>query len=223
MIPKDLKKRVLVFDTETAQLGDHVCEIGFSLFEDGQMKREWGTFVKPQVPIDPGSMAVHHITEQDVENAPTFADIGWYVYDQLNMADIHVAYNYEYDRLVLEREFARVGITFPLKPMIDPFILFKQWHKYNKGKTLIKAAEVYGIPYVGAHRAMNDSTVTGKVLFKMAATKTGFPKDIRKFVAKQRQWVEAQFIDFYNYKASQGAQGDELPTQPNYSYYEIQI
>jgi DNA polymerase III epsilon subunit-like protein len=102
--------------------------------------------------------------------------------------------------------------------MIDPFILFKKWNKYNKGKKLTDAAVKYGVPYTGAHRAVNDATVTGKILFKMAATKPAFPNKLDKYVKLQRQWIEEQFIDFKNYRKSRG---QELPTPPNYSYYEV--
>ncbi|MCK5602819.1 3'-5' exonuclease [Candidatus Pacearchaeota archaeon] len=218
MIPNYLKGYVLVFDTETAYLGDHVCEVGFSIFKDTNLVHEWNTLVKPLVPIDPEATKVHKINDSDVEDAPTFAEIVGWVTGNLTAADVHVAYNYEYDRGVFENEFKRLGMKFPIKPMIDPFILFKQWHKYNKGKTLIKAAEKYGIQYVGAHRASSDATVTGKVLFKMAAIKTTFPKTIKSFLTKQRKWVEEQYIDLNNYFKSQGKGEIDKPV---YEYFEV--
>lgn len=217
-IPKYLKGNVLIYDTETAQLGDHICEIGFSLFQNAKLVAEWGTFVKPVVLIEPGASNVHNIFAKDVEDYPTFAEIAWWIFNILNIYEIHCAYNYDYDRSVLENEFARLGMTFPVRPMIDPFILFKRWHKYNKGKKLINATQVYGIPYVGAHRAMNDSTVTGNLLFKMAATKPAFPKTLSKFINTQRKWIEEQHLDFTAYRKSQG---QELPTPPNFEHYEV--
>lgn len=219
-IPKELHKDVLVFDTETATLGDHVCEIGFSLFRDGQLIREWGTFIKPTIPIEAEASNVHHIYDSDVDEAPSFADVAWYIYNILNSADVHVAYNYQYDRKVLQNEFSRVNMNFPIRPMVDPFIFYKQYHKYNKGKTLVKAAEFYGIQYVGAHRAMNDSTVTGHLLFKMAATKTNFPKTLKGLISKQRQWIELQYLDFSKWLASKG---EPPPDEPTYEYYEVQV
>jgi DNA polymerase III epsilon subunit-like protein len=218
MIPQYLKGYLAIFDTETAVLGDHVCEIGFSIFKGAKLVHEWNTFVKPLVPIDPEASAVHKIVDGDVADSPTFAEVAGWVLGNLASADVHVAYNYEYDRKVLENEFGRIGLKFPLRPMVDPFILFKQWHKFNKGKTLIKAAEKYGIPYVGAHRAVNDATVTGKILMKMAATKTTFPKTIQNLLEKQRKWVEEQYIDLNNYMISQGR--GEID-KPNYEYFEV--
>ena len=218
-IPTALNGAVLVYDTETAELGDRVCEIGFTIFQAGEVVMEWGTLINPTVPIDPEASNIHHIMDKDVMNMPTFADIAWLIHSNLSMADVHVAYNYTYDRGVLEKEFARVGMSYPIKPMVDPFIFFKQYNKYHKGKTLIKAAERYGIPYVGAHRAVNDATVTGKVLFRMAATKVDFPKDIKALVKKQRQWVELQYNDFREY--CERVKRD-LPDQPNYAHYEVE-
>lgn len=220
MIPNFLKGTVLVFDTETAILGDHIVEIGFSLFQNTVHIQEWGTFIKSPIPIDPEASAVHKITDADIEDAPTFADIAWWIWNTLNIYDIHCAYNYDYDRGVLINEFRRVGLEFPLKPMADPFILFKKWHKYNKGKKLVNAAQKYGIPLIGAHRAMNDSTACGNILFKMAATRSTFPKTLDKFIKLQRQWIEEQFLDFTAYRKSKG---QELPDQPKFEYYEVTV
>src|SRR5690606_38498262 len=126
------------------------------------------------------------------------------ILSMFSIADVLVAYNYQYDRAVFENEFSRLNIKFPKKPMIDAFILFKQYNKFNKGKKLINAAEAYGIPLLGAHRAVNDATATGKLLFKMAATKTNFPKTLNSFIKKQREWVEAQHKDINKYLASKG-------------------
>jgi len=218
MIPDYLKGYVSIFDTETAVLGDYVCEIGFSIFKNAELVHEWNTFVKPPIPIDPDATEVHKITDADVADAPVFAEIVGWVIGNLSAADVHVAYNYEYDRRVLENELRRLGIKFPIKPMVDPFILFKQWHKYNKGKTLIKAAEKYGIQYVGAHRAVNDATVTGRVLLKMAATKPAFPKTIDDLLKKQRKWVEEQYIDLNNYMVTHGRGEIDKPV---YEYFEV--
>lgn len=219
-IPDFLKGNVLVYDTETADLGDDIIEIGFSLFQDAKLVNEWGTLVRPRVAINPEASKVHKIYERDVESYPTFAEIGWWVYNILNTYNVHCAYNYDYDRGVLEKEFDRINIKFPVKPMLDPFILFKKWAKYNKGKKLTNAASKYGIPYVGAHRAMNDATVTGRILFKMAATKTTFPKNLPVYIENQRRWIEEQHLDFAAYRKSRG---QEPPTPPNFTFYEVAL
>jgi len=216
-IPDFLKGEVVSFDTETAQLGDHIIEIGLSIFRNAELVYEWGTYVKPTVPIDLKATEVNHITERDVEDSPTFVDICPILMNYLRAADVFIAYNYDYDCGVLNNELTRLGIPYPKKPIVDPFILFKMYHKYNKGKTLIKAAEKYGVQYIGAHRAVNDATVTGRVLFKMAATKPDFPKDLITYMKKQRQLVEEQYNDLNSYFIKVG-KGSIDP--PNYSCYE---
>lgn len=213
-----LKDYVLTFDTETAVLGDHVCEIGFSLFHNGIMIREWGTFVKPIVPIDPEASKVHQIYDKDVESCPTFREIAPWVYGVLNSYNIHCAYNYEYDRGVLENEFNRINMKFPIKPMIDPLVLFKRWFKFNKGKKLKDAAEKLGISLIGAHRAMNDATATGNILFRLAATRNDFPKSIDSFLKKQYQLIEHQYEDFVEYRKKVNK---DPPDPPRLQYYVI--
>lgn len=217
MIPDYLQKDILSFDTETAVLGDKVVEIGFSLFRNMKSIYEWSTFINPGISIDPEASKVHKIYNSDVSSSPTFKDLAWCIYNTINAADIIVAYNAPYDLAVLEKEFTRLDMVLPKKPIIDPFIWYKFWHKFAKGKTLVKAAEMYGIPLVGAHRACNDATATVEILFKMAATKTNFPKSIDKLMKKQRELAESQFIDLQAYFIKVG-KGKIDP--PEYKYYE---
>jgi ATP-dependent DNA helicase DinG len=217
MIPPYLLGDVLCFDTETALLGDRVCEIGFTLFRNARVVHSWSMYLNPTIPIDPEASKIHNIYDKDVDSSPTFKDVAWCIYNNLSAADIYVAYNYEYDRSVIGKEFERVGIKWPIRPMIDPFILFKHKHKFNKGKTLINAAEKYGIPYVGAHRANNDALVTGNLIIKMFATQNGLPKTLNDLLKKQRVWVEEQYIDLNNYFISKGKPPID---KPNLAFFE---
>ena len=198
-IPSYLQDFVVSIDTETAVLGDHVIEVGISIFKGGELISEYGTLVKPIVPIDPKASEVHHIYDKDLIDAPSFADIAQNIHNSISFANVMLAYNWDYDATVLNKEFNRLGIKLPNKPMVDPLIFFKQYHKFNKGKKLIDAASKFGIKYIGAHRAVNDATVAGRVLFRMAALKPDFPKTLKDLVVKQRQWIELQFKDYDSY------------------------
>jgi len=217
MIPSYLKQDILCLDTETSVLGDHVCEIGFTLFRNTEQVSSWNSFVKPGIPINPEATKIHNIKNEDVENSPSFNDLSWFIYNNMNAADFWCMYNADYDIGVLKKEFERLGMKLPPKYVIDPFILFKRWHKFNKGKKLVNAAETCGIPYVGAHRAGNDAAVTGRVLFKIAATRTDFPKTIVDYVKKQRKWCEEQFEDLQAYFVKVGRGPID---KPNYAFYE---
>lgn len=77
-----LNQRLRVIDLETAGDGPHdVCEIGWqdiSIGADGQwqLNEERGAhFVKPGRPISPDTMAVHHIRDEDVADAPFWNEI----------------------------------------------------------------------------------------------------------------------------------------------------
>jgi len=217
MIPGYLNQDVLCIDTETSVLGDHVCEVGFTLFRNCEPMSSWNSFIKPTIPIDPEATNVHHIKDTDVEDSPSFKDLSWFIYNHMNSADLWCMYNADYDIGVLKREFARLDMKLPKKYVVDPFILFKKYAKFNKGKKLINAAEKYGIQYVGAHRAGNDAAVTGRVLFKMAATRTDFPKTLNDYIKKQRKWCEEQFEDLQAYFLKVGKGPID---KPNYAFYE---
>ena len=82
---------VLCFDTETALLGDKVCEIGFSLFRNAKVINEFSMFINPGMPIDPEASNVHNIYDSDVKDAPYFKDVPYIVYNTINSADIILA------------------------------------------------------------------------------------------------------------------------------------
>jgi exodeoxyribonuclease X len=74
--------RLLVVDTETTGTGpeDQVIEIsvrGRELHEDGTLfKRwKWHSLVRPSCPIAPEARATHHVTDEELEKAPTMEEL----------------------------------------------------------------------------------------------------------------------------------------------------
>ncbi|MFH3281362.1 exonuclease domain-containing protein, partial [Enterobacter kobei] len=83
-----------VIDTETTSLEGSVLEIASVDIVDGVICNPMSDFVKPTEAISFESMAIHHITEDMVADAPLISEvIGRYL-----GADAYVAHNAKFDK-----------------------------------------------------------------------------------------------------------------------------
>ena len=73
------KKEIeIVLDTETTGLDytrERIIEFAAVRLENGKIKDEFQTLINPQQHIRKSSMAVHHITEEMVADAPTEEEV----------------------------------------------------------------------------------------------------------------------------------------------------
>jgi exodeoxyribonuclease X len=83
-----------VIDTETTSLEGSVLEIASVDIVDGVICNPMSDFVKPTEAISFEAMAIHHITEDMVADAPLISEvIGRYL-----GADAYVAHNAKFDK-----------------------------------------------------------------------------------------------------------------------------
>jgi DNA polymerase-3 subunit epsilon len=67
-----LTRPLIIFDLETTGIGPdaRIVEIGFQRYTAEGMDKEWRSFINPGIPIPPETTEAHHITDEDVANAP---------------------------------------------------------------------------------------------------------------------------------------------------------
>lgn len=160
---------VAVLDFETTGPDPQTCfpvQVGIvrCFLGDSEPWVRLDTLVNPGVPIDPGATAVHHITDEQVANAPRWLDM---VDEIVRLLDDHllVAYNLPFDWQILRRGVIASGRDASVLPFggLDPLVGYKVAHRYEKGKKLVDAAAYYGETF-GAHNAAEDARVTAKIL-----------------------------------------------------------
>lgn len=104
-------------DIETTGLDPkthRICEIAIVRFRgDGRIESEYSTLVNPQRRM--AASDIHRITDQDVADAPTFAQIAHDVAHYLSGAVV-VAHNLAFEDKFLRAEFRRVGFKPPRWP-----------------------------------------------------------------------------------------------------------
>ena len=164
---------ILGLDTETTGLNsatDRIIELCLGVYKDD------GTFVQnvtmrfnPQMAIDPKTIAIHHITNEDVMAEPTFSERAKALHALVSKADLMVVHNSEFDVPFLRTEFMRCGLTAPDILVFDT-MLESRWAtpdgKYPKLGELCWALDVdYNTDE--AHAADYDVDVMMKCFFEM--------------------------------------------------------
>ncbi len=175
----DIKSYTFAFlDVETTGLsawfGDRICEIAVERVHRNEIQDSFTTLVNPQREISPGASRVNGLTNDDVRDAPLFAEIGERAESLLSDAVI-ICHNAPFDLGFIDSEFSRLGKKFQAPQVIDTLGLARQFF-YFHSNSLGSIAEELGIPTPNAHRALGDVITTRRVFqhFLRELRKEGF-------------------------------------------------
>ena len=201
---------VVVIDFETTGTNsevDRVIEIGMVGFRRGEMIFREGLLVNPGIPIPEESRAVHGITDEELEGAPSFVEALPRVVELL-AGHLPVAYNAAFDRgfLLAEVERARAAgapLLDPLPPAmrpevawVDPLVWAREVLKDQKSRRLGDVAAHFGIPLEQAHRAAGDAEATGRVLLALAPQMPAMYGELVSLQARYSAFQEAERVRF---------------------------
>ena len=196
-----------VIDVETTGFDaedDRIIEIGIVHFLGGKVVDSYGQLVNPGRPIPDAVVKLTGITDEDVADAPPFSEVAEEVHRRLLDHGI-VAYNLPFDRKFVANSLARHGLEWPEEnPSFDPLIFARQFHREAKSKKLGEVAARMGIDLVEAHRAVDDATVAGHVLY---AFKDQLPPRLEDLLILQAQWErqqEREMAQWRNRRADDG-------------------
>ncbi len=164
----NLKRPIIFFDLETTGINtstDRIVEISLvKVMPDGdeiiRTRR-----INPTIPIPAEATAIHHISDDDVKDCPTFRQIAKSLKDFMEGCDFGGFNSNRFDLPLLVEEFMRAGITdidFKNRKYIDVQNIF---HKKEE-RTLVAAYRFYCDKELGeaAHGAEADTLATYEVL-----------------------------------------------------------
>jgi len=155
-----------VVDVETTGLDpatDRIVEIAVVRCDgQGRVEAEWSSLVQPD--RDPGAVAVHGITTDDLAGAPRFTQVAEPLAELLD-GTVVTAHNLAFDAAFLHREWSRAGVTRPPLPGLCTLALSRDLHpRRPDGYSLAACAAAADIPQPEAHRALADARVTAALL-----------------------------------------------------------
>ncbi len=190
----NLKRPLIVFDLETTGLdlvSDRVIQLSYiKIFPDGKEERE-DLLVNPNKSIPLEVTALTGITNEQVQSAPTFAEIAPRLNQVFTGCDFAGFNSNHFDIPMLAEEFLRAEIDFDFSKckLVDAQTIFHKMEKRN-----LAAAYKF---YCGrkmeddfeAHRADQDAEATYRVLLG----------ELERYSAENQEEVERQLpndIDF---------------------------
>ncbi|MFI0435658.1 MAG: putative quorum-sensing-regulated virulence factor [Parachlamydiaceae bacterium] len=156
--------RPIYYDTETTGIKadkDRIIEIAaFDPVRDLHFER----FVNPGLPIPPEATAIHHITDDMVASAPSFAQIGAEFIAFCDGDVVLIAHNNDnFDLHFLRNEFERHSILMPSWKFLDSLKWARRYRPDLPRHTLQFLREIYGISANNAHRALDDVIVLHQI------------------------------------------------------------
>ncbi|MBQ0061514.1 MAG: 3'-5' exonuclease [Bacteroidaceae bacterium] len=166
MAQLNLKKPIVFFDLETTGTDvskDNIVEISLiKVFPDGH-DEETTMRINPGRHIPEQATEVHHITDEDVKDCPTFKQVAAKIADILRGSDLAGFNSNRFDIPLLAEEFLRNGYNIDLTQtrFVDVQNIY---HKLER-RTLVAAYKYYcGKNLEEAHSANADTRATYEVL-----------------------------------------------------------
>ncbi len=177
-----LRKPIIFFDLETTGLNmtrDRIVEISvIKVLPNGDEERRKRR-VNPEMHIPAEATAMHHITDEDVKDEPTFKQIAKSLANFFTGCDIAGFNSNRFDIPMLDQEFQRANIDFDFSKarFVDVQTIF---HK-KEPRNLIAAYKFYcGKDLTTAHSADGDTQATYEVLLAQLERYPDLPCEIDK-------------------------------------------
>ncbi len=184
----NLTRPIIFFDLETTGTNvvkDRIVELSYiKVYPDGREETK-ARRINPEMHIPEQATAVHHITDEDVKNEPTFRQVSKALLAIFDGCDIAGYNSNKFDVPLLIEEFARVGLKFDIsgRNFIDVQNIF---HKMEQ-RTLVAAYRFYcGKELDGAHSALCDTQATYEVLKSQLDRYDTLENDVEKLAEFSR-------------------------------------
>ena len=162
----NLKRPIIFFDLETTGVNtsrDRIVEISLvKVMPDGEEIIKTRR-INPEMPIPAEATAIHHISDEDVKDCPTFRQIAKSLYQFMLGCDFGGFNSNRFDLPMLVEEFLRAGVDvdFKNRKFIDVQNIFHQMEQ----RTLVAAYKFYcDKDLTEAHSAEADTLATYEVL-----------------------------------------------------------
>lgn len=161
----DMKSNFIAIDFETANNDrSSACAIGLVRVEDGKIVAKESRLINPHTYFHSFCVAVHGLTERDVENAPPFDEVWQELTPMLKDAEFIVAHNASFDKSVLYKSCEKYKIAAPKHKITCSIKAAKSFVKLPSYK-LNKVCAHLGIQ-LDHHEALSDAMGCAQIMIK---------------------------------------------------------
>jgi DNA polymerase III epsilon subunit family exonuclease len=195
--------KLIAIDSETTGIEpgtDRIVELGAYAMSGGANGIKLGSLVNSGRKIPEDATKVHGITDDDVRDAPTLAELAPRFLERVRDADVLVGYNFPYDAAMLEAELGDAWRNaIDGKPILDALVVVRtdavgRWWKGSGRHKLDAVADRLGLERSGeSHRASSDARLALQVLY---ACQRHFPhdaSDAHRYLARERERQDADY------------------------------
>lgn len=179
----------IVLDVETTGLDytkERMVEFAAIRLENGKMKDRFETLINPEQHIRKSSIAIHGITEDDVKDAPTEAEVMPMILDFIGEYPI-VAHNAIFDYSFINEASIRTTGKPITNTRIDSQMMFKEIYPELESCGLESLMTKFNVEFSTRHRAMADTEGLAKA----------YP-ELKKLYEKKYAW-QIQQLDNIDY------------------------
>lgn len=177
----NLKRPIIFFDLETTGLDiakDRIVELCYIRVEPNGNEEARSMRINPEMHIPEVASSVHGITDDDVKDCPTFADVAPQLAATFEGCDLAGFNSHRFDLPLLAEEFMKAGVNIDLSH-VQAIDVQNIYHKLEK-RTLAAAYKFYcGRDLENAHSALADTQATYEVL---QAQLDHYPNDLQNDV-----------------------------------------
>lgn len=150
---------LIAFDTETSgkyPLSAEICEIAAVKWRGGQVVETFESLIKPSQPMGAEVIAIHGITNEMVENAPSISErIG--DFHRFIAGGVVVAHHSPFDLGFVAHEFEKAGLALPQEPALCSSLLSRKLFPESQNHRLQTLIKFFDLPQGTAHRALDDT------------------------------------------------------------------
>ncbi len=192
----NLKRPLAFFDLETTGLNivkDRIIEIAIMKIHPDGKEEMYRRLVNPTIPISKEASEITGITDDDVKEMPTFAEIANEVAKFIENCDLAGFNSNKFDLPMLAEELLRTDVDFDLskRKMIDVQVIF---HKKEQ-RTLSAAYQFYCDKNLeNAHSADADTIATYEVLKAQIEKYEDLENDVEKLAEFSSHTKNLDFV-----------------------------
>jgi CBS domain-containing protein len=157
----------VALDTETTGLDARTARIieiavlrirGLKVSYDGTLRQ----FIRPECPIPESASQVHGLTEKDLRGAPEFRHVVTALEARIDDAVV-IGHNIGYDLAVIDREYARAGLTWKIPRFLDVRALARLADPHLASYGLRALCDWLGVEIIERHRAFPDALAAAEI------------------------------------------------------------
>ena len=151
-------------DVETSNADmTSICQIGIAQFENGVLVNEWISLIDPEDYFDPINESIHGISEEDVEDSPTFPEVIEKI--KTLFSDSIIVSHTHFDRVSIGRAIAKYSLTPLENSWLDSAkVVRRAWQELSRsGYGLSNVCKIIGYEFKH-HNALEDAKACGHVL-----------------------------------------------------------